>query len=135
MLAGTIIAEDARSLATLAQSFSRRAVKRLVYAALQKALVKADLLEHRGDGLGVNVLAAVRAAGDGQLSLVETEAVCRAARDERDGLERFCGRAKVRDRFGFAETGRDFAVAVNRGDVPAVARLDYRTAPDFDERR
>src|SRR2546423_4976656 len=121
VLAGTVVSQNARSLATLAQPLSRRAVERLVYSALQKALVKADLPEHRGDGLGVDVLAAVRAAGDGPLSLVATEAVCRAARDERDGLGRVCGRAKVRERFRLAETGRDVAVAVNRGDVPAVA--------------
>jgi hypothetical protein len=135
VFARTVVAEYAQSFAALAQAFSRRAVERLVYAALQKALVEADLREHRGDRLGVNILAAVRAAGDGQFSLVETETVSRAARQKRDGLKRFRGRAKVRDGFGLAQACERVAVAVNGYDVPAVARLDYRTAPNFDERR
>src|SRR5437660_1430921 len=135
VFAGTVVAKYARSLASLAQPLSRLAVKRLVDAALQKALVESDLLEHRGDGLGVNVLAAVRAAGDGEFPFIETEAVCRAARDDWYSLKRFGRRAKVRDSFRLAQAGKDLAFAVSGGDVPTVARLDYRAAPDFDERR
>jgi hypothetical protein len=50
-------------------------------------------------------------------------------------LKRLGGRAQVGDGFRLAEAGGELAFAVNGGDVPAVARLDDRPAPDFDERR
>ena len=83
----------------------------------------------------MQILAAVRAAGDGQLDFGEAEASGCPARDEGQGLERLGGGAQVGDRLRLAEAGYQAAFAVHGRDVPAVARLDDRPAPDFDERR
>jgi hypothetical protein len=76
----------------------------------------------------------VRAAGDGDLRLVEAETVGRAARQEWDYLKGLPRRAKVGDCLGFARVGYETAVAVHGRDVPAVARLDDAAAPDLYER-
>jgi hypothetical protein len=83
----------------------------------------------------VDAFAAVRAAGDGDLLRGEAEAVGRARRDERDGLQGLGGRTQVGDGFGRAERGDDVAVAVNRDDMAAMTRFGDRAARHFDERR
>jgi hypothetical protein len=83
----------------------------------------------------VNVFAAVRAAGYSQLGLAQLETVCRAACDERDGLEGLGRGTKVRDHLGLAERGDETAFAIHGRDVAAVTRLDDGASPDFDEWR
>ena len=88
MLARAVVAQQAGALALTPQALGRRAVEGVVDAALQETLVETDLFKHPGDDARVQVFPAVRAAGNGQLGLGQTEAVGRAARDERDGLKR-----------------------------------------------
>ena len=102
VLARAVVAQDARRLAARAQALGRRAVEGLVDAAFKETCVQADLFEQACDRLDVEVFAAVRAAGDCQLRFSQVETFSGAARQERDGLEGFCGGAQVRDGLGLA---------------------------------
>jgi hypothetical protein len=135
VLAGAVVAQHARTFTPLAQSRGRGAVVWLMDAALQITLVKTDLFEHPGDRLRVDVFAAVRAAGYGKLDPRQSEAVCRAARDEWDGLKGLGRGTKISDRLRITERGDEAAFAVHGSDVASVARLDDGAAPDFDKRR
>src|SRR5215210_6267293 len=104
-----------------------------MHAAFQSAHIQADLPEHSSHRLRVNRFSVVRSATDGDLFFGEAEMVSRTRCDERNGLMRFGRRAQKGDGMRHAELGDYLAVRINGYDMPTMARLSNRAAPDFDQ--
>src|SRR2546421_12942163 len=78
VFARTIILQHAERFAALAHRQRDLAIERLVHAALQRALIQADLAEHPRDRRLVQRLAAMRTARDGDLAFTKAKPISRA---------------------------------------------------------
>lgn len=85
----------ARLFTTSDEVVGGRAVKRRVSPVIQVALRETGLLKERPYRTDVLGLTVVRAAGDGEFPVIEPKGVGSPGEDERQGLKRLQGRARI----------------------------------------
>ncbi len=117
-----------RSDAPFHERRGARFVHRRMRAALERRHVKADLLQHALHGVDVERLAAVRSGGDGELRVVEAEAVGRTAFDDRGADQRFRRGAQERRAIDVACRFDDRAGRLRDGVPDRVLALDDAAA-------
>jgi hypothetical protein len=120
-------------LAIALETASGRNAIRRMSAAPESALVESYAGEHPRDPFGVDRLAVVRSAGDGDLARREAEMVRRAARDDGQGLKRLYSRSGRSDEAGVAEPRPDLPVRVCGDDDAPVKGFDYIATPDLNQ--
>ena len=94
-------------------------------AAFERAFIVSSFREHAARGRDMVLASRVRRAGERNLLVAETQAVRGAACDERQGLQRLDGGARINRSIGVA-----------KGDQHAAVRIDDRARPamgGFDE--
>jgi hypothetical protein len=109
--------------------------ERPVGAAFEAARRLSGLLEHRGGGRDVLRLARMRGAGERDFGIGEPVSVGEPALDERQGLQRLHGRARVDPALDVADGEDRRPFGVDDGDRAAMTRLDFRAARDLDQNR
>jgi hypothetical protein len=121
MLTGTIILKDIWLFATFVQSTHNFAAKGLMHAALQSALIQADLAEHSRCRLRVQGFAIMRSTRQRNLSIIKTKTRCSPGRNKWNALKRLGGGTHVRDRLWSPEVCHKAFVTIDDGNMTAMA--------------
>ncbi len=118
MLARAVVVERRGLAAGAGEALRRRCARGPVRAAFQGRLGEAGLGQHGRGGLGVARLAGMRGTGQRQFRMAEAIAVGGSALDQRQGLQRLDGRARIDRLLDVADREDDAACRVANHRAP-----------------
>src|SRR3984885_14942675 len=104
-------------------------------AAFERTFVISCFGEHRARGRAMLLASRVRRAAESNLLVAQTQAVGSAARDERQGLQRLDGGARIDRSIGVAKSHHHPAVRIDDRARPAMDRLNEIAARGLDDHR
>jgi hypothetical protein len=113
MFARAVVVKLARRAAFAIELASNRLAVRYLRATQQVALAQTYPIKHSRNCFGVNTLALMGRATDSQFTRRELEAISRAARDQRNGLNGLDRRAGRGSELVIAKAGHDAAVRLD----------------------
>ena len=101
-------------------------------AAFERPFIVSRFGEHRARGRDMILAARVRRAAERNLLVAQTQAVRSAARDERQGLQRLDGGARINRSIGVAKGHHHPAVRIDDRARPAMGRFNEVAARGLD---
>ena len=102
-------------------------------AAFEHPFIVSRFGEHIARGRDMLLASRVRRAGERNFLVAQTEAVRSAARDERQGLQRLDGGARINRPIGVAKSHHHPAVRIDDSAGPAMSGFNERAARSLDD--